>query len=390
VRILYHHRTRGRHVEGVHIRGIVHALRELGHEVTVMSFPGADPEHEPAPRPGATSRRGWLAGLLTRLPGVLFECMEMLYNVVTLVRMSRAIRRLQPQLIYERYSLFLWATVWLARRKGIPVVLEINDSALVERVRPLWLKGIARRIESWCMRRCTGLVFISTWFHQHASEAYGDIARSVISPNAVDPTRFDPSRFDAAQLRSERGLTGRVVCGHVGVFAPWHGVVPFIDAMAERLSEVPELTLVLVGDGHTLPEIRARIDALGLADRVLLPGRVAHDEIPSWLACMDYAVLPDSNAYGSPMKLFEFMAMGVAMVAPDYAPVAEVVRDGETGWLFPRGRVDACVQRVLDLATQPEQRCRVGAAALDYIVRERQWRNNAEQLLTLVPQRGTP
>jgi glycosyltransferase involved in cell wall biosynthesis len=118
---------------------------------------------------------------------------------------------------------------------------------------------------------------------------------------------------------------------------------------------------------------------------VLLPGRVAHDEIASWIACMDYAVLPDSNQYGSPMKLFEQMAMGVAVVAPDYAPVAEVIDDGRTGWLFPRRQTDACVQRVLDLATQTEERRRVGAAARDYIARERQWRNNAEQLLTLVP-----
>ncbi|HTM29270.1 MAG TPA: glycosyltransferase, partial [Rhodanobacter sp.] len=165
MRILYHHRTRGQHVEGVHIRGIVHALRELGHEVTVMSFPGADPEHEATSRAGG---RGRLGGLIARLPGVLFECLELGYNLVTLWRMSAAIRRLRPQLIYERYSLFLFATVWLARRHRIPLVLEINDSALVRRVRPLRLKRLARRIERWCLRQCTGLVFISNYFREQA------------------------------------------------------------------------------------------------------------------------------------------------------------------------------------------------------------------------------
>ncbi|HEY8681662.1 MAG TPA: glycosyltransferase, partial [Rhodanobacter sp.] len=94
--------------------------------------------------------------------------------------------------------------------------------------------------------------------------------------------------------------------------------------------------------------------------------------------------------YGSPMKLFEFMAMGVAMIAPDYAPIAEVVRDGDTGWLFARGHTGACVQQVLELATQADQRRRVGAAARDYIARERQWRNNAEQWLTLLPPGASP
>jgi glycosyltransferase involved in cell wall biosynthesis len=387
MRILYHHRTRGRHVEGVHIRGIVHALRDLGHDVSILSFPGADPEHESTPQ--ANSKRGRLAAAITRLPGVLFECLELGYNAVTLFRVAAAIRRQRPQLIYERYSLFLFATVWLARQRGIPLVLEINDSALVERVRPLRLKGLARRIEGWCLRHCTGLVFISSYFRDQAKAAYGDIAPSVISPNAVDLARFDPARFDVAKLRAERGLTGRIVCGHIGVFAHWHGVDAFVEAIAARLAEVPQLALVFVGDGKTLPAVRALVAERGLSDRVLLPGRVAHDEIASWIACMDYAVLPNSNHYGSPMKLFELMGMGVPVVAPDYAPVAEVIGDGDTGWLFPRGEIAACVQRVLDLAMQQEEHRRVGAAARRYIERERQWRNNAEQLLTLLSARGS-
>jgi glycosyltransferase involved in cell wall biosynthesis len=390
MRILYHHRTRGRHVEGVHIRGIVHALRNLGHEVSVLSFPGADPEHEhEAKTQQAPASRGWMARLVTRMPGVLFEFLELGYNFVTLVRMGSAFRRIRPQLIYERYSLFLFATVCMARRRGIPLVLEINDSALVQRVRPLYLKALARRIEGWCMRNATGLVFISNYFREQAQQAYGELAPSVISPNAADLSRFDPSRFDRTRLRADRGLRDRIVCGHVGAFAQWHGVERFVENIAERLNEAPDLALVLVGDGLMLPTIRDMIAARGLSDRMLTPGRVPHDDIASWIACMDYAVLPDSNHYGSPMKLFELMAMGVAVVAPDYDPVAEVISDGHTGWLFPRGETERCVQRVLDLTARTDECQQVGAAARDYIVRERQWRNNAEQLLTLMPGRST-
>ena len=389
--ILYHHRTRGRHVEGVHIRGIVNALRELGHQVSVMSFPGADPEHEaPVAATGAAAPgKGALAGIITKLPGVAFEVFELLYNLVTFVRMSRTWRVAPPRLVYERYSLFLFATVWMARRRGIPLVLEINDSALVQRVRPLTMRALARRIERWCFREATGLVFISTYFRDRAVEAYGDIAPSVISPNAVDLPSFDPARFDREALRAARGLTGLAVCGHIGVFAHWHGVDAFVEAIANRLEQAPGLALVFVGDGKTLPAVRDLVAARGLSHRVLLPGRVPHDEVASWIACMDYAVLPDSNHYGSPMKLFELMGMGVAVVAPDYEPVAEVIADGRTGWLFPRGDATACVERVLALASASEERRRVGQAARDYIASERQWRNNAEQLLTLLPE-GAP
>ena len=386
MRILYHHRTRGRDVEGVHIRGVVNALRAQGHQVSVVSFPGADPEQEPAAAGSTPKARGQLGALVSHMPGLLFEAMELGYNLVTLARMRRAFAKLQPQLVYERYSLFLFATVWLARRHGISIVLEINDSALVERVRPLWLKALARRIEGWCLRSATGLVFISSYFKQQAEAAYGAIAPSVVSPNAADLTRFDPALYERERLRADRGMAGKVVCGYVGAFVHWHGVNGFVEAIVGRLAEAPELVLLLVGDGKSLPKVRELVEARGMADRILLPGRVPHAAIPAWIACMDYAVLPDSNLYGSPVKLFEFMAMGVAMVAPDYAPVAEVVVDGQTGWLFPRRQLDACVQRVLDLAAQPQERRRAGAAAREFIVRERQWRNNAEQLLGLLPE----
>ena len=384
MRILYHHRTRGRHVEGVHIRGIVHALRGLGHEVSVLSFPGADPESEEK-SDGPAGKKGRLASLVTRAPGVLFEFLELAYNLMTIVRVGAAIRRLRPQLIYERYSLFLCATIWLARRRGIPIILEINDSALVPRVRPLTMKRVAQCIEAWCLRNCTGLVFISGYFRDQALAAYGAIAPLVVSPNAADIGHFDPARFDRIALRRERGIGDQVVCGYVGAFVHWHGVARFVEQIADRLASVPQLTLLMVGDGVDLAAIRALIAARGLGDRVLLPGRVAHGDIPAWIACMDYAVLPNSNEYGSPMKLFEFMAMGVGVVSPDYAPITEVVSDGRTGWLVARGRIDACVERVLALAAHRDEQARVGAAARDYIARERQWRNNAEQLLALLP-----
>ncbi len=391
MKALYHHRTRGRDVEGVHIRGIVGALRELGHEVRVLSFPGADPEATPHASDTGQGReavrRGRLASLVTRLPGIAFELAEIAYNVVTWWRMRRELRDFRPDFIYERYSLFLFATVLMARRRGIPVILEMNDSAVVERVRPLRLKGLAERIERWTLTNATGLVFISTRFRQMLTDHYGDLPPAVVSPNAVDD-HFHPSRHDRESLRRKHGLEGRVVCGHIGAFAYWHGLPAFVQEMLDRLGDAPALTLLLVGDGADLPAVRRDVEARGLGDRIRLPGRVPHHMIPEWIACMDYAFLPDSNEYGSPMKLFELMAMGVAVVAPDYDPVVEVVEDDVSGWLFPRKRLDACVDRVLALVDATDERERVGKAARAYVERERRWRNNALDLLSLLPAAG--
>lgn len=387
MRILYHHRTQGRQVEGVHIRGIVGALRELGHTVDILSFPGADPEREPpvTPATGDAPRKRSIVALMAHAPGIAFEFLELGYNLVTRWRVGRYIARQRPQLVYERYALFLGVTVWLCRRRGIPIVLEINDSALMSRVRPLHMQRIAQRIEAWCFRNATGLVFISSWFQQQITAAYGNVAPSVVSPNAADLARFDPMRHDRATLRAARHLGNGVICGYVGAFVFWHGIAEFVWRIAPRLDEAPGLTLLLVGDGVELPAVREAIAQAGLEHRVLLPGRVSHADIPSWIACMDYALLADSNQYGSPMKLFELMAMGVGVVVPDYEPIREVVTPGVDGWLFPRKNFDACVDQVLALAARPDELQRVGAEARATIVRAHQWRNNAEQLLSLVP-----
>ena len=385
MKIVYHHRTRGRDVEGVHIRGIVGALRDLGHEVRVVSFPGADPENTTAPAAGTQPKKSRLSTLVSRTPGVLFELLEIAYNAVTRFRIARIIRDERPDLIYERYSMFLWATIRQARRHGIPIVLEINDSALVPRVRPLFLKSLARRIERWCMQNATGLVFISSYFRDLARETYGTIAPSVVSPNAADAVRFDPALFDRAALRREQGIGNEVVCGYVGAFVHWHGVAEFVARIAPHIAKRRDFRLLFVGGGVDLAAVQATIDEHGIADRVLLPGRVEHADIPRWIACMDFAVLPNSNEYGSPMKLFEFMAMGIGVVAPDYQPIAEVIADEKTGWLFPKGDIERGVECVLEVAGSRTQQIMIGRGARDYILRERQWRTNAEQLLSLVP-----
>lgn len=383
--ILYHHRTRGRKVEGVHIRSVANALRNEGYRVDIMSVPGADPEapeaveKKPRHKPGVMSR---LVGLFAdRAPEFLFEFAELAYNLVVFWRVGRYLRRHPPRWIYERYSLFLFATVVLARRHGIPIVLEVSDSAVRPRVRPLLLRRLATRIEAWIFNHCDGLVFVSTAFHDQVLAAHGTLSRSIISPNAADVTRFDPSRYSRDAIRERLGLTGKRVCGYLGAFIEWHGIHRFVDGIAPRLPDVPDLRLLLVGDGKTRPWVQSSLDRNQVADRAVMTGHVTHDDVPELVAAMDFAVLPDSNTYGSPMKLFELMAMGVPVVAPDYGPVREVIENGRTGWLFTAGDMKACIERVLSLSDGEVKA--VGLNARLYVISHRQWRNNALQLIEL-------
>lgn len=379
-KVLYHHRTQGKAVEGVHIRGVTDALRAEGVHVDIISLPGADPYSSPKALSPTRQARPWMK-LVTRLPEPLFELAELAYNLVAGWRVWQWLRaNPDADLVYERYSLFMFAPVWLARRRRVPIILEVNDSANVERVRPLFFRRLAMAIERRVLREANGLVFVSSVFRDRARQAHGTIAPAIVTPNAADIAKFSFTPEQRAQARARLGLEGHVVCGYLGAFVPWHAIDAFVHRIAARLAGAPHLKLLLVGDGATYPALRAYVEERGIGSQVVMTGRVAHDQVPGLLAAMDLAILPSAGDYTSPVKLFEFMACGIPPVAPDFAPIREVLEEGRTGWMFRAGDLDAAVERVLAHSADGEVLAAVGRNARDYVGRERQWRNNVLQL----------
>ncbi len=383
-RVLYHHRTQGKAVEGVHIRGITDALRADGVAVDIISLPGADPYSSPKAM-SPTKQATPLMKLVARLPEPLFELAELAYNLVAIWRVWRYLARSGPvDFIYERYSLYMFGVVWLARLKRIPIILEVNDSAMLDRVRPVYFLRMAAWLERWTFRNATGLVFVSSVFRDRMQAEHGQIAPAIVTPNAanIDKFSYTPAQRDVA--RRKWGVEGKVVCGYLGAFLPWHAIDKFVYAAAESLKQRPDLALLLVGDGPIFDEVKASVAAHGLSERVVMTGRVPHDEVPGLLAAMDMAVLPSAGDYTSPVKLFEFMACGIAPVAPDFLPVKEVLKEGVTGWTFPAGQLERAVDMVMAKSTDAEALRRVGQAARAYIAAERQWRHNVVQLVEFV------
>jgi glycosyltransferase involved in cell wall biosynthesis len=380
-RMLYHHRTQGKAVEGVHIRSITDAMRAEGVEVDIISLPGADPYTTPKAM-SPTSQATWLMKLVARFPEPLFELAEVAYNVVAGWRLM-AYFRAHPDVsfIYERYSLFMFVTVWLARLRGLPIILEVNDSASVYRVRPLFFQRLAMAIERWVFNKADGLVFVSTVFRDRALKVHGQLAPTIITPNAANLSQFSFTPEQREQARAKWGLDGHVVCGYLGAFVPWHAIDQFVYRIADHLAKAPHLKLLLVGDGAKFPELQAFVQQRGLDKQVILTGRVPHDQVPGLLAAMDMAVLPSAGDYTSPVKLFEFMACAVPPIAPDFLPIQEVLKEGETGWLFKAGDLDAAVNKVLLHSQNLAELQTVGQAARQYIARGRQWRDNVVQLV---------
>lgn len=379
--MLYHHRTQGKAVEGVHIRGITDAMRAEGVKVDIISLPGADPYSTPKAM-SPTTQATWMMKLVSRFPEPLFELAELGYNVMAGWRLMRFFRQ-NPGLnfIYERYSLFMFVTVLLARMRNLPIILEVNDSAAVERVRPLFFKRLAMWIERWVFRKANGLVFVSSVFRDRAVQVHGHIAPTIITPNAANISQFTFTQAQREQARQKWGLEGHVVCGYLGAFVPWHAIDQFVYKLADRLAAAPHLKLLLVGDGAKFDEVQQFVKSRGLAKQIIMVGRVPHDQVPGLLAAMDMAILPSAGDYTSPVKLFEFMACGVPPIAPDFQPIQEVLKVGETGWMFKAGDLDGAVEQVLARSHDTVALKQVGQAARAHIAEHRQWRNNIVQLI---------
>jgi glycosyltransferase involved in cell wall biosynthesis len=367
---------------------LVRALEAAGHCVAIVSPPGIDPRktagHIPLDK-GAGQQRGinrlwrWISN---QAPQILFEFLEIAYNFQAVPRLMAALWRKRPSAYYERYAFFLFAGIFVARLLRLPIIVEVNEVCGIERARKQVLTALARRFERYVFSRADAIFTVSSFLCDEVQRRGARPATVHLMPNAIDPGRFQRNGA-AGKLRRDRRLDGCVVVGFVGWFDHWDRLDLLIDAIAELGDDYPDLRLMLVGDGPVTPILRERIEAHGIASRVILTGAVKREDVPAYIDAMDICVMPDSNPYGSPMVLFEFMALGKAVVAPDLAPVRDVLDDGRTGLIVPRANVNRIKEALRRLLADNGLRERLGEQSREYVFTHRTWSANALRVAQL-------
>jgi glycosyltransferase involved in cell wall biosynthesis len=155
------------------------------------------------------------------------------------------------------------------------------------------------------------------------------------------------------------------------------------DLLCQLMGRLPSarVRLVLIGGGSELENVKRRMaEDARVGDKVNFVGQVPHDEVPSYLAALDIALLPAHESFTSPLKVFEYMAAAKPVVAPALPNIMEIIKDGETGLLFPPGNVEAMASHVLRLIAAPEQRRVLGEAARSEVLAKYTWEANARRL----------
>ena len=194
-------------------------------------------------------------------------------------------------------------------------------------------------------------------------------------PNAVDESEF-AAGDGGASARRRHGLERNTIVGYVGAINRWRRLDLLVDAFARVAPSFPAVHLLVVGDGPDRGAAARQAGALGIADRVCFAGAVPHEQVASYIAAFDVAVLPHSNVYGSPMKLFEYMAAGRSVVAPRLPPIVPVLGDsgeGEVGVVFTSLDAGGLSSALAALLGDKDLRDRLGGAARARARREYVW-----------------
>lgn len=362
-----------------HIKGVVEALRELGVELEIISndaiagFDASDERFKIIPPETIGGTRA------------LFD----IHNNLVFTRAAvPMIERLGPDFIYQRYARFSWAGVAAAVRTGRPLFLEYNGSEVWvgkhwDRVGSLGLLEQYERLNLQAAAR----IFVVSDVERRNLEARGIAAEKIIlNPNAVDVQLFRPGTGGAAMRRDLGIKSTDIVGGFVGTFGPWHGVLELAQAIKLIPQSVP-VRFLFVGSGSLHGEVERLLEAERETGRVIFTGAVAHERVPALLDACDILIAPHvpladgSDFFGSPTKIFEYLAMGKAIVASRLGQIGEVLSDGETALLIEPGNIKELVAAVVRLGESDDLRARLGANARAAAVERHTWTHNAQRVL---------
>lgn len=373
-----------------HVAGVANHLGEFTGGPLILSTDRLPTVRESLPfhlvRPGPEFRD------FGGLPSVRF-------NGTFTAEARRVLRGRRVSFVYQRYSAFDYSGVALARELGVPLVLEFNGSAVWmgrHWGKPLPYEGLAERIERLGLRAAELVVVNSAAMRDSLPGGAVGHERVLVAPNGVDTGRYAPE-VDGAPVRARWGLEGRTVVGFIGTFGPWHGAEVLADAFGRYLAGHPErrerVRLLLIGDGPRVPAARAALAAHGAESAAVFTGTVPQEQGPAHLAACDVLVSPQvrnpdgTPFFGSPTKLFEYMAMGRAVLASDLDQLGEVLRHGETGWLAEPGSAPSLAAGIAALVDDPALRRRLGDAARRAAVERHTWREHTRRIVHALRER---
>ncbi len=367
----------------VHFRELARALEEQGHDVRpyfLNQFTSV-----------AASVKSPVRGFLKRkLWRYLNQVNALVSNFRYFKKEWRILSAEKPDVVLVRYNLLNFSFILAARLKKIPVVLEVNAPMAYESrqyasyaVRIPWLpEFIERKLLQWSDR----VIVVSRELQQYYERWRIPAAKMIVVPNGVDERRFQPEGM-SQEIRNRYALQQQVVVGFVGSFHFWHGLENLIHFIKLTLARFDGVKFLLVGEGPLKRELEQKVQQDELTDRVIFAGYVPHDQVPAYLSAMDIVLAPYPRLdffYYSPLKLFEYLAAGKAVIASRIGQITEIIRDGVNGVLFDPDNFEDLQRQLFSLIENEAYRNQLGKNGRKSIIEHYTWRHTAQRILAVM------
>lgn len=386
-----------------HIAGVANALSDTGYEVHLASA---------SPQPMIRSAVRPIAVKSLETYGYPQELNSLRFHY----RCQKQLRGLSANkydFLYQRMSLFNFAGVVLSRLWRVMLILEYNGSEVWVAQnwgKPLRFPKMAAAIEQICLSHAHRVVVVSQALADEVMEKGVDPARVICYPNCVDPSSYSPEAVPQAAIAAVRERYGiapdETLISFVGTFGRWHGAPVLAEAIRNFVDRAPawlesnKVRFAMIGDGSTMPTVRSLIGGPEYSRWVVFTGLVAQNETVNYLAASDILVSPHvanadgSRFFGSPTKLFEYMAMGKGIIASDLDQIGQVLAGGIRIWFDDPGSrpsAPAILVRPGDLGDlqgamrllveNPALRRVIGASARAELLDKYTWRHHVEHIL---------
>ena len=314
---------------------------------------------------------------------------------------------LRPSYIYERLCLGNYAAALVSRDLQIPYIIEYNGSEIsmqksFDKTAPFYA-DVYLKAEEVAFRQATLISVISEHVRNDLVSRGVDARKILVNPNGADLDSYAPADpEDKRQLRAGLGFTDRDrVIGFTGTFGGWHGIDVLAEAIPRICAADPNAQFLIIGDGTHKPKLDAEVERHGVGDRVRRVGRVPQARGAQLLQACDIYVSPhnthmvDGRFFGSPTKIFEYMAMGGGIVASDLEQIGEVLSPAlrvgdlsrsdlkvgdQRSVLCTPGDVDEFVNAVVGLVRRPDVSGALGCNARQAVADHYSWRRHVERL----------
>lgn len=381
MKILYHHRIASKDGQYVHIEELITALKGLGHEIIM-----AEPNSIGQKSFGKSSNT--VQAIRKILPGFLHEIIEFSYTFFDFIKTSILIVRHKPDCIYERYNLFFPSGIWAKSFFRLPLLLEVNAPLYEERKKNggIKLDFLAEWSEDFTWSNADYVLPVTFVLSEKIKQRKVVEDQIVVIPNGINRARFS-NTAKSQDIIDQFNLNNKLVLGFVGFVREWHRLDRVVQAIADNKSK--DWHLLLVGDGPARESIEQQAIKYGVEDRITITGIIDRDKISQYITVFDIALQPDVVAYASPLKLFEYMVLNKAILAPDRDNIREILTDGENALLFDPDDDQSFMQHLYDLCLNKELRERIGLAAAKTVEDKKlYWEENALRVEKLFKQIG--